>query len=137
MAKFSGLGMTLAIDDDQGTPVDFEDYVGDLTLTNSFGEQDVTPMSAFAMDRLQLTEDTVMSITGQGFASDEIMDAITADMRLPVGGRTVTIGYPNGCEYEFEAMIFSFAPARPQNGGITWALEMKLTGGTAGAWSNS
>jgi len=137
MAKFSGLGLSLAVDGANGTPVDFSDFVGDLTLTNTFGEQDVTPLSAFAMDRLQLTEDTTISITGHGFPSDAIMTALTSDPRLPAGGRTVTIGYPNDWEYEFEAMIFSVSFPRPQNGAITWSLEMSLTGGAPGQWSNS
>jgi hypothetical protein len=128
--------MSLAIDGANGSPVAFSDYVGDVTLTNSFGEQDVTPLSKFAMDRLQLTEDTTMSITGQGFPDDTIMDCITVTPRLPVDGRDVTITYPGGWTYVFKAMIFSFAPARPQNGGITWSLEMRLTGGTAGVWAD-
>jgi len=137
VAKFSGLGMSLYIDDKDGSPVEFSDYVGDLTLTNTFGEQDVTPISAFAMDRLQLTEDTTVSITGQGFPDAAIMAAITDDPRLPEAGRTVTIGYPNDWAYAFEARIFSISFPRPQNGGITWSVELRLTGGTSGQWSNT
>ena len=137
MAKFAGMGMGLAIDSAAGSPVAVSDYVGDITVTNSFGEQDVTPVSAFAMDRLQLVEDATISISGQGFPDDAIMELFTTTPRLPAAGRTVTVTYPNDWSYTFEAKIFSFSPARPQNAGITWSAELRLVGGSPGTWSHT
>ncbi len=137
MSKFTGLSMGFALDDHSGTPVTLSDYVTDLTVNNSFGEQDVTPLSKFAMDRLQLVEDSTISVTIQGFPQDSIGDTLLAgDMRLPAAGRTVTITYPQGWTYVLEVMVFSRNVARAQNGGISITFELRLTGGTAGAWAD-
>lgn len=137
MAKFAGLGMTFALDDHSGSPLALSDYVTDLTVNNTFGEQEITPISKFAMDRLQLVEDTQISVTIQGFPQDTIGDVLLAgDMRLPAAGRTATIGYPEGWSYDCEVKVFSRNVARAQNGGITLTLDLRLTGGTAGTWSD-
>ena len=137
MAKFAGLGMTFALDAAGGSPLALSDYVTDLTVNNSFGEQDVTPLSAFAMDRLQLTEDTTISFTIQGFPQDSIGDELLAgNMRLPALGRTATIGYPEGWSYSVETRVFSRSVARAQNGGLSLTFELRMTGGTPGIWTD-
>lgn len=135
MAKFAGLGITLSVDSSAGTPVDISDWVSDFTANNTFGEQDVSALSQFAMDRLQLTEDDTISITMPGAVGDDtLMPVFTT---TPRGVRTVTIGYPNDWEYEFEASIFNRSISRGQGGALTLTVEMRLTGGTPGTWSSS
>lgn len=137
MAKFAGLGLTLHIDDASGTPVEISDWVSDFSVNNSFGEQDVSSLSQFAMDRLQLTEDDTLSITMPGAVGDDtLMPVFFTTPRLPAAGRTVTIGYPNDWGYSFEAMIFSRNISRGQGGALSLTVEMRLTGGTAGTWED-
>lgn len=131
MAKFAGFPMTYTLDNSAGAGVAITNDVGTITLNTTRGEQDVTGLDKSAMERLQLLEDTDVTMGGNGFPSS----ATRAVFNNLSNDRTLVIGYPDSATATVEIQLFSFNVQRGQDGGISWTVNGKLCNGTKLAWS--
>lgn len=132
MAKFPGLAITMSIDNTSGTPVAITNDVGTITLNTTIGEQDVTGLDKSAMERLQLLEDTDITIGGNGLPSAGTRAVLFENLRTT---RTLTFGFPDSADGTIEVFLYSYNISRGQDGGISWTANAKLNNGTALAWS--
>lgn len=131
MTKFSGLPVTVNLDDNGGTPVDISNDVNNHTCNITIGEQDVTGLDKSAIERLQLLQDFEATVNGNGLASS----ATRAVFQTIGGARTLVIDFPDSATLTVEVMIFNYQLTRGGDGGITWSASLKLCNGTAPAWS--
>lgn len=131
MAKSAGFPMTYTLDDSGGSGVAITNDVGSITVNTTRGEQDVTGLDKSAMERLQLLEDSDVTMGGNGFPSSTTR-AVFNNMS---NARTLVIGYPDSATATVEVMLFSYNINRGQDGGITWTANAKLCNGTKLAWS--
>jgi len=132
MAKMSGIGLTISIDNAAGAPVAIGPDVNSCGIKTSRGEQDVTGLDKSAIERLLLLGDAELTLSG--VYNPSLSHTVFADLSILAGqvGRTVTIVLPGvglvtlACE-----MVFSdYSLSRGNDGALTWSASGKLSSGT-------
>lgn len=131
MTKYTGLAMTITLDDSGGSGVNISNDVGTITHKTSRGEQDVTGANVSAMERLQLLEDSEFTLGGNGLPSSTTR-AVFQNM---ANTRTLVFDYADSATATVEVYIFDYSINRGQDGGMSWSATLKLANGTALAWS--
>jgi hypothetical protein len=138
MAKQSGLGDYLAVDDSGGTARDISDNVTSYEIANTQNLLDSTTISKSAMERLIGLGDYVMTLTGVfDKASNKSHDVFktksgTRTVTLAIGGNTT--GYP---ELESEMLVSDYNLSRGNDGGLTWTATLNLQSGTVPTWGTA
>lgn len=134
MAKSSGLGMTISIDDADGTARAIGNDLISATFNTSRGQQDVTGLDKSAMERLLLLNDFNLSVVAVfNPAANPSMfgvfstpaDNDTRTVTIVVGGKTLTA----------ECVMTDVSWNRAQDGSFTATATFMLANGTAAAWS--
>ena len=87
MAKQSGLGDYLAVDDSSGTARDISNDVTNATFNNGTALQEVTGIDKSAVERLQLLGDGTVSINGVFNSASNLSHDV---FKTQTGTRTVT-----------------------------------------------
>jgi len=132
MAKTTGLGLTVSIDDGAGALQDISNDITSFTVNTTRGEQDVTGLDKSAMERLLLLGDADISLTGVFNAaanmSHDVFKAIGTIFAGQVG-RTVTIAYPDAVTLSMEVVFSSYNIARGADGSLVWTASGKLSNG--------
>ena len=137
MAKQTGLGDYVAVDDSGGTVRDISnDISGGYGINVAQELLDTTGLDKSARERLTGMSDADVTLTGTfNAASNKSHDvfktrttARTFDLR--VGGNSS--GYP---KLAMEMMIASYNIARDSAGTLTWTATLNLSNGTVPAWS--
>lgn len=131
MAKYAGFAITYTLDDSGGSGVDISNSIGSITLNTTRGEQDVTGLDKSAMERLQLLEDSEVTMGGNGFPPS----ATRAVFENLSNSRTLVIDYPDSATATVEILLFSYNINRGQDGSLTWEATGRLANGTKLAWS--
>lgn len=134
MAKESGIGMTVTIDDANGSGEAITNDVLSVTFNTSRSQQDVTGLDKSAMERLLLLADFSCTINfawndaGSPSAFDVFKTYTDNDTRtlvLALSGQTMTA----------ECVITNVTWTRAQDGSFTGSATLVLANGTAAAWS--
>lgn len=134
MAKSTGLGMTITIDDADGTGRAISNDIVSATFNTSRGQQDVTGLDKSAMERLLLLNDFNLSVTAVfNPAANPSMfgvfstpaDNDTRTVVIVVGGKTLTA----------ECLMTDVGWNRGQDGSFTASATFVLANGTAAAWT--
>ena len=134
MAKTSGIGMTITIDDADGTGRAISNDITSATFNTSRGVQDITGLDKAAMERLLLLNDFNLSVTAVfNPAANPSMfgvfstpaDNDTRTVVIVVGGKTLTA----------ECVMSDVAWSRGADGSFTASATFELANGTAAAWS--
>ena len=137
MAKQTGLGDYVAVDDSGGTVRDISnDISGGYGINISQELLDTTGLDKSARERQTGKSDGDVTLTGTfNPASNKSHDvfktrttARTVDIRI--GGNTS--GYP---KLAMEMMVASYNIARDTAGTLTWTATLNLSDGTVPAWS--
>jgi hypothetical protein len=137
MAKQTGLGDYVAVDDSGGTARDISnDISGGYGINISQELLDTTGLDKSARERLTGMSDSDVTLTGTfNAASNKSHDvfktrttARTFDLR--VGGNTST-----NPKLAMEMMIASYNISRDSSGALTWTAGLNLSNGTVPAWS--
>jgi|TARA_R110002020_G_scaffold177150_1_gene369925 hypothetical protein len=138
MAKQSGLGDYIAVDDSGGNIRDISDNVTSYEIANTQNLLDSTTISKSAMERLIGLGDYVMTLTGVfDKASNKSHDVFktksgTRTVTLAIGGNTT--GYP---ELEAEMLVSDYNISRGNDGGLTWTATLNLQSGTVPTWGTA
>jgi hypothetical protein len=132
MAKESGLGMTLSIDDSAGVLKDVSNDVSAVNFSTPQGLQDVTGLDKSAMERLILLSDGNVQITVPAF--NDAADHIWAVLKTRTGTRTVTIAH-SGQTLSMEMLIADVAWSRNADGSLGASAQFQLQSGTVPVWS--
>jgi len=136
MAKQSGLGDYIAVDDSGGSARDLSDNITNYEIGNTQNLLDSTSISVSAMERLIGLGDLSISLSGVfDKASNKSHDVFktksgTRTVTLAIGGNTA--GYP---KLEAECLVADYNLSRGNDGGLTWAATLNLQSGTVPTWS--
>ena len=136
MAKQTGLGDMLQIDDSGGTARDISSDVGDYGINIPQELVETTGLDKSARERITGMSDGDVTVNGYfNAASNKSHDVFktrtgprTFDLRI--GGNTS--GYP---KLAMEMQVASYAITRGTDGALTWSVTLNLADGTVPAWT--
>lgn len=135
MAKITGLGTTITIQDSGAVARDLSNDITDVTLDLPFATQDDTGLDKSAHERLALLADT--KLTGKGVfnnASNRIHPVLSTGQTT---ARQVVLTLPGGAGsvMTFTGLISDYKVSRATNGSLVPDFTIELSNGTVGAWS--
>jgi len=137
MAKESGLGMALSVDDSGGTLRVISNDVTDMQWGMPSGEQDVTGLDKSAHERLLLLADFSITLTAvfTDLATTGMFQIFKNYRTILAGqvGRTVTIA-ASGQSLSNEVIFTDFPFSRNADGSLTSSIPGVLSDGTVPVW---
>lgn len=134
MAKISGLGMTLAVDDSGGTPRTISNDITNMSFQTPRGVQDVTGINSSAHERLLLLADFSCTLNGVwNDASNQAHDVFKTVPSTSVG-RTTTITQ-DGKVLAPEVLFTDYNLTRAATGELTFTAPGVLQNGTVPTWA--
>lgn len=139
MAKTTGLGATVVVDDAGGTARTISNDVTNFQFATPRAVQDVTGVDKSAMERLLLLADFSVTLNGVfNPASNQQHDVFkTVPSVSSAVTRTVTLKPTSGSTPALsnECMFSDYQISRPNNGELTWQAPGVLADGTVPTWS--
>jgi len=134
MAKESGLGLTVAVDDSGGVARSIENDITNLDFATPRGIQDSTGLDKSAMERILLLAD--FSVTLNGIFDDASNMAHDVFKTVPSTSvaRTVTIAH-SGQTLAGELLFSDYSLSRAASGEFTWTAPGALQSGTVPTWA--
>ena len=136
MAKQTGLGDYLAVDDSGGTARDISNDIGDYGINISQELIDTTGLDKSARERITGMSDSDVSINGFfNPASNKSHDVFktrtgTRTFDLRIGGNT-----SSNPKLAMEMQVASYNISRGADGSLTWTAGLNLSDGTVPAWT--
>lgn len=139
MAKTSGLGAAIIVDDASGTPQTISNDVGDFSLATPRAVQDITGVDKQAHERLQLLADGSVSLKGTFNAAANMSHAVLSSVPSTTVNRTTKVQPTSGSVpfLAMELLFSSYDVNRSATGELTWTAAGALADGTVPAWTNS
>ena len=134
MAKESGLGMTVAVDDDGGTPRTISNDIRSINFGTPRGVQDVTGLDKSAIERLLLHADGTVTINGVFNDAADMSHDVFKTVPSTSVARTVTITI-SGQVLAMELLFNDYAIARPASGELTFTASGQLANGAVPTWA--
>lgn len=132
MAKESGIGMTLSIDDSAGAAKAITNDVSAVQFGTPQNLQDVTGLDKSAMERIALLSDATVSVTIPAF--NDAADLSFQVFKTRTGVRTVAIGI-SGQTLSMEMLISDVSWSRNADGSLGATATLELQSGTVPTWS--
>ena len=136
MAKQSGLGDYIAVDDSGGSARDIGNDVTSYSVTVPQNLFEVTGIDKSAMERLIGLGDGTISLNGVfNSASNKSHDVFktrtgTRTVTLAIGGNT-----SSNPKLEMEMLVTEYNVERGDDGALNWTAGLSLQSGTSPAWS--
>lgn len=135
MAKQSGLGDQLIIDDNGGTARDISNDITSISIPTPQNLQDVTGLDKSAMERLPLLQDGSVQVQGVfNPAANMSHDVFKSKANV----RTVTYrvgGNTNGNpELELNMYVENYDLSRGNDGSLTFSATLQLADGVVPTW---
>ncbi len=134
MAKESGLGATVSVDDSSGTLRDISNDITDFSINTARAEQNVTGVDKSANERLQLLADGTFTMNGVFNDAANKSHAVLKTIPSTSVVRTVTIVI-SGQTLSMEMILGDYALTRSAAGDFTWSVACALASGTVPSWS--
>lgn len=134
MAKESGLGFTLTVDDSGGTPRDISNDCTNLSFGTPRGVQDVTGLDKSAMERIVLLADGTVTLNGVFNDAANMSHDVFKDVTSGSVVRTVSLGM-SGQTLPMECLLTDYSLTRAQDGSLTWTVPAMLADGTIPTWA--
>jgi len=134
VAKESGIGGTLTVDDAGGTGRAITNDVTSLTFNSTRGVQDVTGLDVASMERLLLLNDFSITIN---FVFNDTTDTGAFNVfKATSDNDTRTVVYAHsGNTLTAECVLTSVNYNRAQDGSLTGSANLVLANGVAAAWT--
>jgi hypothetical protein len=136
MAKQTGLGDYVAVDDSGGSLREISTDVTNLTINQGQAVQDITGIDKSAMERIALLGDVTLTLNGIFDAGSNLAHAVFSNLS---NTRTVTycVGGNSSSNPKFtaEVLLDSYTLDRAADGSLTWSVGMSLQSGTVPAWT--
>lgn len=134
MAKESGLGMTVSVDDSGGTLRDLSNDITNIDWATPRGVQDITGLDKSAVERLLLLADVSGTINGVfNDASNKSHDVFKTVSSTSVN-RTITI-VVSGQTLSMECVLTDYSITRSATGELTYSVPWSLADGTVPTWA--
>ncbi len=136
MAKQSGLGDYVAVDDSGGSARDISNDISSYTINTPQNMYEITGIDKSAVERLVGISDFTLSLNGYFNSASNLSHDV---FKVRTGTRTVTIaigGNTSGKpKLEAEMLVNEYNVERGDDGALTWTASLSLQSGTAAAWS--
>ena len=134
MAKESGVGMTVTVDDAAAAGQAITNDVTSISFSTPRGLQDITGLDKSAIERLLLLADGTVTINGVFNDDSNKSHAVFKTVPTTSVSRTVVIVH-SGQTLTMECMFSDYSLNRAQDGSLTWTASGSLSNGTAPTWS--
>jgi hypothetical protein len=134
MAKESGIGMSIAVDDSGGSARTISNDITDFSLNTPRNLQVVTGLDKSGEERLQLLADFTITLNGVFDDASNVAHTVFSTVPSSSVARTVTITI-SGQSLPNETFFNDYALTRPSSGELTWSAPGTLTGGTVPTWA--
>ena len=134
MAKESGLGFSVIVDDSGSSARTISNDITNLDFATPREEQDITGLDKSARERLLLLAD--FSVTFNGVFNDATNMSHDVFKTVPSSSvaRTVTMAI-SGQTLACEAFFSDYALSRSASGELTWSAPGALSGGAVPTWA--
>lgn len=132
MAKESGIGLTLSIDDSAGSAKAITNDISAVQFGTPQNLQDVTGLDKSAIERIALLSDATVSVTIPAF--NDAADLSFQVFKTRTGVRTVAIGI-SGQTLSMEMLISDVSWSRNADGSLGATATLELQSGTVPTWS--
>ena len=130
MAKQSGLGDYVAVDDSGGTVRDLSTDVTSYEIANSQNLLDSTSISKSAMERIVGVGDGSITLNGVFDAASNLAHDV---FKLKTGTRTVTVAIGNP-SLSMECLVADYNLSRGDDASLTWTATLNVSNGTVPTW---
>ncbi len=136
MAKQTGMGDYIAVDDSGGNPRDISSNVSSLSIGNSQNLLEATGVDKSGVERLVGLSDGTVTLGGTFDAASNKEHAVLAEGR----GATRTFDYRIGGNsstnprLQMEMVIGAYNFDRGTDGSATWSCDLSLQDGTVPDW---
>jgi hypothetical protein len=134
MAKESGLGMTVAIDDSGGSARTISNDLTSLDFATPREESDITGLDKSARERLLLLADFTVSVSGVFDDASNMAHDVFKTVPSSSVARTTTITI-SGQVLAGELFYTDYALARGSDGSLTFSAPGSLAGGVVPTWA--
>ena len=134
MAKESGLGMTVAIDDSGGSARTISNDITNLDFATPREEQDITGLDKSARERLLLLADFTVSVSGVFDDASNMAHDVFKTVPSSSVARTTTLTI-SGQVLAGELYYTDYALSRGSDGSLTFSAPGALAGGVVPTWA--
>jgi len=134
MAKESGLGMSVIIDDSGGSARTISNDITSMDISTPREEQDITGMDKSAHERLLLLADFSVSISGVFNDASNMSHDVFKTVPSSSVARTTTTAI-SGQTLPGELFYSDYAVARGGDGSLVWSAPGALAGGVVPTWA--
>lgn len=134
MAKESGIGVTIAVDDSGGSARTISNDCTGFDFSTPRNVQDITGLDKTGMERLQLLADFTITLNGVFNDGSNLSHTVFSTVPSSAVARTVTITI-SGQSLPNETFFNDYALSRAASGELTWSCPGTLTGGVVPTWA--
>ena len=135
MAKTSGIGFALSVDDASGTLRTLSNDFSSLNFATPRGVQDVTGLDKSAIERLLLLADFSINLSAPAFdTAANLSHAVFKTVSSTSVNRTTTLALSSQT-LSCETLYSDYQIARGQDGSLTFTVPGVLADGTVPTWS--
>jgi len=134
MAKETGLGMSVAVDDSGGSARTISNDITNLDWATPRDEQDITGLDKSAHERILTLADFSTTLSGVFNDASNMSHDVFKTVPSSSVARTVTIGI-SGQTLACEAFFSDYALSRSSSGELTWSAPGALSGGAVPTWA--
>lgn len=137
MAKTTGLGSTVIIDDNSGSPQTISNDITDFSFSTPRAVQDVTGVDKSANERLLLLADYSVTLNGVFNTASNMSHDVFKTVPSTSVNRTSKIEPTSGSTpfLACEALYTDYQITRSNSGELTWSAAGVLADGTTPSWS--
>ena len=134
MAKESGLGMAVAVDDSGGSARTISNDITNLDFAIPRGVQDITGLDKSANERLLLLADFSVTLNGVFNDGSNMSHDVFKTVSSTSVARTVTITV-SGQSLATESFFTDYALSRSATGELTFSTSGALQSGSVPTWA--
>lgn len=134
MAKESGIGFSVAVDDSGGSAKTISNDITNLSISTPRGEQDVTGLDKSAHERLLLLADANETLNGAFNDAADFSHAVFKTVPSTSVARTVTNGI-SGQTLALELLFTDYALTRGADGSLSWTAPGSIYDGNTVSWT--
>jgi hypothetical protein len=135
MAKEAGIGWTtFSVDDSGGSARAIINDITDISFSTPRAVQDVTGLDKSAMERILLLADFSCDANGVFNDASNMSHAVFSTASSSSVARTLTMTV-SGQTLPNEVFITDYPLTRANDGSLTFAIPMTLTGGVVPTWA--
>lgn len=138
MAKESGLGMAISVDDSAGAPQVLTTDILTVTITMPSNIQDVTSVGSSGMERLYLLADLQMTFTGVFDKAANLAHQVFKNYRTCAGvelGRTTSLVHSSQTLAHPALKYQNYDLTRAADGSFVWTTTGLAADGSLPAWT--